>query len=664
MGLLAPLFALGIALIGIPYFVHRIRRPERETVRFSSLMFVPDIKREVIERRRVQHVLLMVLRMAALAVLALAFARPFREAVLRVEATPLTATDYVIALDVSLSMGYDGVWARAKTQAKSVLDAVAPGDRVGFVRFAQRPEVNVPLSDDVDLVRRAIDAADVTWAHTDYAAALQAVEQVFAADLPMSSARQTDTAQVRRIVHVISDFQASGMPVSDTGWRLPGAIKLHAVDVGAAHVSNASVDALAVRVEKNDGLRVRARVQNRSGQDALAVQLVVNGQTVETREVTVLQGNATQVAFDLRAGSGLYTASVPSPRGITGYVALVGGDGLARDDRGFFVSTTKPQHPIQVWHATDATRFLLKAALPERAPWRLYESGQGPSSVIVAEDVDATSVGVLADYVERGGALFLPLRKNADMPSVNALLARAQIQISGVRDAGYAQLAWVRLAHAIFHPFRGARFNDFSSVRYDSYHIIAADSSAVVLAKYDDDLPAMVEGTWGKGRILIWAGGMGLDRSNLARTPRFVPLLHETLRYLAGDREIKTAYLIGDAIEPQVQGATKQVMGPEPLGSEIGDIRQFRAPGIYEWGGQIAAVNVADRESDLTRITPAEFEIRLCHAPALFQGDGERAPDPSRHAMSHEYGRWTMGLLFALLLLEHFFASRSKARDK
>ena len=62
MGLLVPLFAFGVALIGIPYFVHRIRRPERETVRFSSLMFVPDVKREVIERRRIQHIVLMLLR--------------------------------------------------------------------------------------------------------------------------------------------------------------------------------------------------------------------------------------------------------------------------------------------------------------------------------------------------------------------------------------------------------------------------------------------------------------------------------------------------------------------------------------------------------------------------------------------------------------------------
>ena len=634
MGLLVPLFAFGVALIGIPYFVHRIRRPERETVRFSSLMFVPDIKREVIERRRVQHVVLMLLRMAVLVALALAFARPFQEMMLNAEAAASGTTDHVIAMDVSLSMGYDGVWERAKMGAKSVLETVGPGDRVGFVRFAQQGVVDVPLGDVAD-VRHAIEIADVTWAHTDYTAALQAVEHVFAAD----------TAQVKRVVHVISDFQASGMPLSDMGWRLPGAIALQAVDVGAAQVSNASVDALAVRAVKDDVLRVRARVRNWSGHGALAAQLMVGGEVVESRDVTVLQGNATQVAF-----------SVPLKDGINGYVALAGGDGLQRDDRRFFAWLAKPQHPIAVLNASESSRFMLKAAVPEGTDWRLTWSGELMGSAVIAEDV--TSISEFADYVEEGGALFLPLRRDADIQSVNALLVRANIRVSGVEDAGYAALAWVDLEHPIFRPFKGARFNDFSSVRYENYHVITADSSAAVLAKYDDLMPAIVEGKIGEGRIVVWAGGMGFDRSNLARTPRFVPLLHETLRYLSGDREIETDYRVGDAIS--ASDAVERIMGPEGSDFALGDARIFHAPGVYQWGAQTASVNVADRESDLARITPAEFEIRLCDAPVLFQRDGKPSADLS---IVYEYGRWILGFLLALLLVEHFYAAYLSARE-
>ena len=185
-------------------------------------------------------------------------------------------------------------------------------------------------------------------------------------------------------------------------------------------------------------------------------------------------------------------------------------------------------------------------------------------------------------------------------------------------------------------------------MRYDNAHLVVADSAAVALAKYDDEMPAMVEGRLGAGRILVWAGGMGLDRSNLARTPRFVPLLHETLRYLVGEQKVKTAYQVGDA----APDAARQIAGPKASGTPA----RFHAPGIYEWDGQIAAVNVADRESDLTRITPAEFEIRLCDAPTL--NAGGPAVAASHKSTPYDYGRYAIALLFALVLAEHFFASR------
>ena len=342
--------------------------------------------------------------------------------------------------------------------------------------------------------------------------------------------------------------------------------------------------------------------------------------------------------------------------GINGYVALAGGDGLQRDDRRFFAWLAKPQHPISVLNASESSRFMLNAAVPEGADWRLTWSGELMGSAVIAEDV--TSVSEFREYVEEGGALFLPLRRDADIRSVNALLSHANIRVSGVEDAGYAALAWVDLEHPIFRPFKGARFNDFSSVRYENYHVITADSSAAVLAKYDDLMPAIVEGKIGEGRIVVWAGGMGFDRSNLARTPRFVPLLHETLRYLSGDREIETDYRVGDAIN--TSDAVERVLGPEGSDAVVGDERIFHAPGVYQWGTQTASVNVADRESDLARITPAEFEIRLCDAPVLFQRDGKPLADLS---IVYEYGRWILGFLLALLLVEHFYAAYLSARE-
>ncbi|MCE2435637.1 MAG: hypothetical protein J4F29_22370, partial [Candidatus Latescibacteria bacterium] len=110
----------------------------------------------------------------------------------------------------------------------------------------------------------------------------------------------------------------------------------------------------------------------------------------ETRGVTVLQGNATQVAF-----------SLPLEDGINGYVGLAGADGLQRDDRRFFAWIAKPQHPIAVLNTSEVTQFMLKAAVPEGADWRLIWSGELMGSAVIAEDV--TSGSEVVKYVEEGG---------------------------------------------------------------------------------------------------------------------------------------------------------------------------------------------------------------------------------------------------------------------
>ena len=52
LALMAPLFLAGIGLLLAPYIIHQIRRPEREPLKFSSLLFIPNVSQEVIERRR------------------------------------------------------------------------------------------------------------------------------------------------------------------------------------------------------------------------------------------------------------------------------------------------------------------------------------------------------------------------------------------------------------------------------------------------------------------------------------------------------------------------------------------------------------------------------------------------------------------------------------
>ena len=77
MQFLAPLFLVALAGLAIPVLLHLTQREKKQIVRFPSLMFVRRIPYQSVRRRKVQHWLLLLVRLTALALIVLAFARPF-----------------------------------------------------------------------------------------------------------------------------------------------------------------------------------------------------------------------------------------------------------------------------------------------------------------------------------------------------------------------------------------------------------------------------------------------------------------------------------------------------------------------------------------------------------------------------------------------------------
>ncbi len=77
MSFLTPLYILGLAAVVAPIIFHLIRRSPKGEVPFSSLMFLSPTPPRLTRRSRLDNWLLLLLRAAALSLLAFAFARPF-----------------------------------------------------------------------------------------------------------------------------------------------------------------------------------------------------------------------------------------------------------------------------------------------------------------------------------------------------------------------------------------------------------------------------------------------------------------------------------------------------------------------------------------------------------------------------------------------------------
>src|SRR5258708_8755707 len=148
MGFVATLVLVGLGALAIPVLIHLIQRERKRVVPFPSLMFLRQIPYQSVRRRRIRDGLLLAVRLAALALIVLAFARPFFRRSELAAATQNGAREAVILLDTSYSMEYGDRWRQAKAPAANAIRPLGPGDRASLGLFSSAAQVVVRSAAD------------------------------------------------------------------------------------------------------------------------------------------------------------------------------------------------------------------------------------------------------------------------------------------------------------------------------------------------------------------------------------------------------------------------------------------------------------------------------------------------------------------------------------
>src|SRR5689334_13161169 len=177
MSFLAPAFLAGLAAIAVPVIIHLIHRERKVVIEFPSFMFLERIPYRSVRRQKIRHLLLLLLRCVAIAMLVAAFARPFFER-RHAAITGTGAKELVILLDRSASMGYAGRWEKAKDAAKKAVSGLGATDRATLVLFSAEALVASEPMARPDRIVASINAAKLTPEGTKFAPALKLASQI------------------------------------------------------------------------------------------------------------------------------------------------------------------------------------------------------------------------------------------------------------------------------------------------------------------------------------------------------------------------------------------------------------------------------------------------------------------------------------------------------
>jgi hypothetical protein len=173
LGFLSPAFLVGALAIGIPLVLHLLRQRADPVQPFSAVRLLRAAPVEQARRRRLRDLLLFALRAAALALLALAFARPYLIGAAAADA-PVT----LVLADVSASLGGEARTARLRSLALSAIDQAPSGDAVAVARFSATCDLLVAPTRDRALARAAISQLTPGFAPTAYRVGLDRAAEV------------------------------------------------------------------------------------------------------------------------------------------------------------------------------------------------------------------------------------------------------------------------------------------------------------------------------------------------------------------------------------------------------------------------------------------------------------------------------------------------------
>src|SRR5579872_1628176 len=201
MGLLVPLYLAGLAALSLPVIFHLVRRTPRGRQEFSSLMFLAPTAPRLTRRSRLDQLFLLALRLTALSLLALAFARPFLREAASLAALSVPGRRVAILVDTSASMRRVDLWSQAVRLVEKELDELNPQDDVALFSFSDRlqrlldfeQEASGPVSSKSQVARSRLLALAPGWGATDLGTALITVagEMDSTADVRQSSLEPT-----------------------------------------------------------------------------------------------------------------------------------------------------------------------------------------------------------------------------------------------------------------------------------------------------------------------------------------------------------------------------------------------------------------------------------------------------------------------------------------
>ncbi len=670
------------ALAGIiPVILHMISHQKAKELPFSTLRFLRISVEKTRRRRRIQDLLLMLLRIAVLMLIALGLAKPTLTSLSSLLSGG-ASTAVAIILDNSASMGtVDHGRMRFETAvgaASQIMDELRPGDRVALYLTGgpDFPEQG-KLDPSHEKVRQIVNQSAVSYERADLAVKVHDARRLLA---------KSDAANKQ--IFVISDLQElsweglkeKGLGPGDSGpvpsLQSPAPVPIIFVDCHRQPKPNVAVADVRLQAEVPvAGLPVEATVELFNAAEnaqARRLELYVDGaKEASSPDLKIPAGGRLNHDFQVTFKTG----------GLhRGEVRLVSDEGSKLDDQRFFTIEVDQGIPVAIVKTDaheiaclDDSFYVEQALAPGRSGgWAIRGTGVAVDrlpteplsdyAVVYCVNLPALDVDTaerLRTYVEKGGHVVWICGDNVEPDAYNRMNEDAQGELLPApllevrapqpgEDRDSWNLGFLDKEHRALKDLTEPAALYQSVLVYKHVRMDAdAAGGAWVMARLDDGEPLLVERSVGQGTVTMLGTSAHVGWTNLPVRPLFLPLLIRLTFELAGAEQTRHQVLAGSPIEIPLKDETRPLAVEilPPSGATIrlklakekeegGPPRSFRYTDTHDVGIYVLrlleaarpthfaySVNVDPDEADPSKIAREELEGYFGRASVVFAED-------------------------------------------
>lgn len=572
MGVLQPWLLALAAAAAIPLLLHLLQRHQGPRITFPALRYLRRAEKESARRVRLRQLLLMLLRVGAVLLVAVAAARPF----LLGAGAAHQPTAVVIILDNSLStgaiVGERRVLDELRDRALETLATATDADRFWLLRTSTAGEA--ALAGDAPATAERVRATEPGTTAADLGGALARARTILAAG---AEGRAPE-------IHLLTDRQAGE-------WQefaaAPGAPPLILWLTSGGAPANHAVGAISVA----GGMAPVAGMRT-------PLSAEVGGVGSGDVGLRLFLGERLAAAGRAPPGAAAVLTLPPQPAGLVTGRVEADPDALRADDRRYFAVRVRPPAAV---YAPDAPPFLADALAVMAAAGRVRAGSAAGADVAMLPG----AAGIDAQRAETAVIVLAPAAA-VELPGVNRRLAAAGIrwQYAAVAAAGDAQLAIADSTDPLLRTLAPVRL-----ARHFALRAAPGSPGDSVLLRLRDGTPWLVRGTRpGGGTWLLLGSPLSAEATSIPTSAAMIPLIDRMLATWTAPHAGPTELPAGAEVN---LGSAGTVVRPGGAEDDVasGSYRVPGEPGIYlvRAGDSLAsafAVNPPAAESDLRRASP------------------------------------------------------------